>query len=123
VSLTSYQRVRDNLDDGFEDVFIADARAHDLPELAANLPGFQEGVREEAACLGGRRGDGAENAGVLVSDRAPLEAGAQARGGQGEDIAMRRQILSMGRESVSVWGESLAMQREDVSVFAADLSS
>jgi hypothetical protein len=97
--------------------------AHDLPELAANLAGFREEVREEAACVGGRRRDGAEKARVLVSPRAPLEAGAQARGGQGEDMAMRRQILSMGRESVSAWGESLSMQREDVSVFSEDLSS
>jgi hypothetical protein len=77
----------------------------------------------EAACLGGRRGDGAEKARVLVSDRAPFEAGAQARGGQGEDVATRRQVLSMGRESVSAWRESLSMRREEVSVFAEGLSS
>jgi hypothetical protein len=36
---------------------------------------------------------------------------------------MRRQVLSMRRESVSVWGKSLAMQRENVSGLAEDLSS
>jgi hypothetical protein len=36
---------------------------------------------------------------------------------------MRRQVLSMGRESVSVWGGSLSTPREDVSVLAEDLSS
>jgi hypothetical protein len=29
----------------------------------------------------------------------------------------------MGRQSVSVWGESLSMQREEVSMLAEDLSS
>jgi hypothetical protein len=83
---------------------------------------FRKDVREKAARIEGLRGDGTEQPRVFVSHRAAFAAGAQASGRQGGDVAMRRQVLSRGRESVSAWELSLSTQRDDASVFAEGVS-